>query len=246
MSELIQFLNWDTEFFGLKIGRILSTQLNPASLEKIIQLAQQEQYRCLYFQANPNDPETVTLAERKGFHLVDVRIVLEHPFDRRPAPVARYPISSEIMLRAPHPQEEIRLEEIAVEIGYTSRFSFDNRFPADAYRRLYRTWLHKSIANRKGTVIVACLSDQAVGFIACNICDDNVGMIELAGVQSGCRGQGVGTVLVQKALDWFRKQDLSKVTVVTQTRNVPAQRLYQQMGFFTQSMTLYYHKWFNE
>jgi GNAT superfamily N-acetyltransferase len=53
----------------------------------------------------------------------------------------------------------------------------------------------------------------------------------------------VGTALVQAALDWFRGQGLYSAQVVTQARNVPAQRLYQQMGFFTRRMTLYYHKW---
>jgi hypothetical protein len=33
---------------------------------------------------------------------------------------------------------------------------------------------------------------------------------------------------------------------VTQARNVPAQRLYQQLGFFTKTMSLYYHKWLVE
>lgn len=244
MSDLIQYLNWDTEFFGFKIGRITLDQLNVKQMRAIVQLAQQEQYRCLYFQADPNDPTTVTSVEEKGFHLVDVRVVLEHPFDGRPAPVPRYPISPEVSLRSPKEDDRVKLESIAVQIGQTSRFYFDKNFPADASAKLYRAWLEKLINAANSTVIVACLSDQPVGLIACSI-RHNVGAIELAGVQSGCRGKGVGTALVQGALDWFKAQHLSSAEVVTQTRNVPAQRLYQQMGFFTRSMTLYYHKWFN-
>jgi GNAT superfamily N-acetyltransferase len=56
----------------------------------------------------------------------------------------------------------------------------------------------------------------------------------------------VGTALVQGALDWFRAQGVVRAEVTTQARNVPAQRLYQQMGFFTRRMTLYYHKWLDE
>jgi GNAT superfamily N-acetyltransferase len=56
----------------------------------------------------------------------------------------------------------------------------------------------------------------------------------------------VGTALVQGALDWFRAQGVQRAEVTTQARNVPAQRLYQQMGFFTRRMTLYYHKWMEE
>lgn len=246
MSELLQLLPWDTQFFGLKIGRVLPSILDAASLEAIVSLAEQERFRCLYFQAEPDDAETVSLAEKGGFHLVDVRIVLEHPFDGRPAPVPRYPISEDILLMSPRSKDVLPLEEIAVEIGHTSRFRFDRRFPADACARLYRAWLHKALADDHDSVIIAHLLERPVGLIACGIRGDEVGVIQLAGVRSGTRGRGVGTALVQGALDWFRARGVHRAEVVTQARNVPAQRLYQQMGFFTRRMTLYYHKWMDE
>jgi dTDP-4-amino-4,6-dideoxy-D-galactose acyltransferase len=246
VSELLQLLPWDTEFFGLRIGRVLLSRLDPDRLGAIIDLAEREQFQCLYFQAEPDDDETVSLAEEGGFHLVDVRIVLEHPFDGRPAPVPRFPVPEDIRMMAPRPEDVPTLEEIAVGIGHTSRFCFDRRFPPDTCPRLYRAWLHKAIADDHDSVIVAHLPEGAVGLIACGLQADKVGVIQLAGVRSGRRGRGVGTALVQGSLDWFRAQGVDRVEVTTQARNVPAQRLYQQMGFFTRRMTLYYHKWMNE
>jgi dTDP-4-amino-4,6-dideoxy-D-galactose acyltransferase len=246
VSELLQTLPWDTEFFGLKIGRVLRSRLDVGSLEAIGILAKQGGFRCLYFQAEPDDAETVSVAEEGGFHLVDVRIVLEHPFDGRPAPVPRYPVPGDIQLRSPRPNDVPTLEQIAVEIGHTSRFCFDRHFPGDACPRLYRAWLHKAIAEDHDSVMVAHLPEGAVGLIACSLQANSVGEIQLAGVQSGRRGRGVGTALVQGALDWFRAQGVVRAEVTTQARNVPAQRLYQQMGFFTRRMTLYYHKWLGE
>lgn len=243
MGELLQLLRWDTEFFGLKIGCVLPSRLDVDSLETITGLAEREHYQCLYFQAEPDDAETVSLAEKGGFHLVDVRIVLEHPFDGRPAPVPRYPISGDIRLMPPRPKDVPGLEQIAVEIGNTSRFCFDRHFAPDACPRLYRAWLHKTIEDDNDTVIVAHLPQGPVGLIACGLQPDSVGVIQLAGVKAGRRGRGVGTALVQGALDWFRVQGVDRAEVTTQARNVPAQRLYQQMGFFTRRMTLYYHKW---
>ena len=246
MSELLQTLSWDTEFFGLKIGRVLPSRLDVNSLQKINHLAEQGGFRCLYFQGEPNDAETVSLAEKGGFHLVDVRVVMEHPFDGRPAPVPRYPIPEAIQLMSPRPMDMPTLEQIAVEIGHTSRFCFDRHFPPDACPRLYRAWLRKAIADEYDSVIVAHLPEGAVGLIACGLQTENIGEIQLAGVQSGSRERGVGTALVQGALDWFRAQGVDRAEVTTQARNVPAQRLYQQMGFFTRRMTLYYHKWLDE
>ncbi|MFQ5576437.1 MAG: GNAT family N-acetyltransferase [Anaerolineae bacterium] len=245
MSEPVQFLPWDTEFFGFKIGRVLPTRLDAGRLAAILALSAREGYRCLYFQADPDDDDTARLAEQGGFHLADVRIVLEHPFDGRPAPAPRYPVSPDIRLAPPRPQDTPALESLAVEIGHTSRFCFDRRFPPDACPRLYRAWLHKAINNRQDAVMVAYLAGQPVGLIACGA-EEDTGDIQLAGVRGDMRGQGVGTALVQGALDWFRAQGARRAEVVTQARNVPAQRLYQQMGFFTRRMTLYYHKWFDE
>ena len=183
MSELLQLLRWDTEFFGLKIGRVLPRRLDMASLEAVIKLAKERRFECLYFQAEPDD-DTVNLAEKAGFHLVDVRIVLEHPFDRRPAPVPRYPIPDEIELMGPRRKDVSRLEEIAVEIGNTSRFRFDRGFPPDACTRLYQAWLHKAIADDRDSVIVAQLSGSVVGLIASGVVANQVGNIQLAGVQS--------------------------------------------------------------
>ena len=135
------------------------------------------------------------------------------------------------------------MESIAVEIGYTSRFCFDRSFAADACSRLYRARIHKLLREDSTRVTAAYRGDEAIGLLACSV-KKNVGMIELAGVHSGARGLGVGTALVQDALDWFGLQGVSRAEVVTQGRNVPAQRLYQQMGFFTRQVMLYYHKWF--
>jgi ribosomal protein S18 acetylase RimI-like enzyme len=78
--------------------------------------------------------------------------------------------------------------------------------------------------------------------ISCILRDD-IGHIQLAGVHVDHRQRGVGTGLVQAALDWAKAQGAHGMQVVTQARNVQAQRFYQQMGFFTKAMTLNYHKW---
>jgi len=40
------------------------------------------------------------------------------------------------------------------------------------------------------------------------------------------------------------RQQIDKVSVVTQGHNLAAQRLYQRCGFLTHSIKFYYHKWF--
>jgi GNAT superfamily N-acetyltransferase len=138
-----------------------------------------------------------------------------------------------------------QLEEIAVEVSHSSRYSFDNKFRLGDNERLYRQWIINSFHGLADVVFVARWADEssdAVGLISC-AARENIAHIQLAGVHHAYRQKGVGTGLVQTALDWARNERVGKMQVVTQARNVPAQRLYQQMGFFTKSMTLFYHKW---
>jgi ribosomal protein S18 acetylase RimI-like enzyme len=63
------------------------------------------------------------------------------------------------------------------------------------------------------------------------------------GVGPAARGHGVGTALVEALLSWAGSRGAERVTVVTQGRNVAAQRLYQRCGFLTRSIHLWYHHW---
>ncbi|MFC1976439.1 GNAT family N-acetyltransferase [Chloroflexota bacterium] len=244
MSELVEQLAWDSNFFGFSIGRIAATKLDEASITTLLEQARAQKLECLYFEADPNDSTTISVVERYGFHLVDVRIVLEHPFDNRPAPVPRYPVPPELFIGPFRPGEMSRLQDISTQIGLMSRFDFDEKFGSTQSERLYRLWIKNSCEGFADVVLVARWQQmgEAIGLITSTLGDD-VAHIQLAGVHVDHRQRNVGTGLVQMALDWAKAQHAQAMQVVTQARNVPAQRLYQQMGFFTKSMTLFYHKW---
>lgn len=244
VPESVKQLAWDSDFFGLPVGRINLTRLEKESTFDLLDQAKKQGLACLYFEADPNDPMTVSVVEENNFQLVDVRVVLEHPFDDRPAPIPRYPIPSNLII-GPHDDNEMsRLQEISAQIGFTSRFHFDRKFGPVQSERLYRLWIQRACEGFADVVLVARWQQigEAIGLITCTARND-VAHIQLAGVHGDHRKKNVGTGLVQAALDWAKAQGVRSMQVVTQARNVPAQRLYQQMGFFTQSMTLFYHKW---
>lgn len=245
MNKYVEKLPWDTEFFAKPIGRVTTSLLDDETAAIALDQARQEGLQCLYFEANPNDLATVLTVEKNGFHLVDVRVVLEYPFEDRPAPSLRYPILHELLITPAAEADLPRLEEIAMEIGQFSRYNFDQGFGSGEEKRLYRAWVRNSWSGLSDVFFVARWADTkgaAIGLITC-VTREGVSHIQLAGVHHEHRQKGVGTGLVQAALDWAERQAVKKMQVITQARNVPAQRLYQQMGFFTRSMTLYYHKW---
>jgi GNAT superfamily N-acetyltransferase len=81
--------------------------------------------------------------------------------------------------------------------------------------------------------------------VSCVKASLNHGRIGLVGVAPGYQGKGVGKGLVQRALQWCVEQDFPRVEVVTQGRNLQAQRLYQSCGFQIERTELWYHKWFS-
>jgi GNAT superfamily N-acetyltransferase len=244
MNNFVETLPWDTNFFSIPVGRVNTAGLDDESIQVVLDEAKHLGIRCLYFEADPNDLTTVMTVEKNNFHLVDVRVVLEYPFDSHPAPPLRYPTRPDLAVTVAVESDLPRLEEIAMEIGQFSRYTFDRNFKAGEDKRLYRLWIKNSCNGFADVVYVARWSNKgdAIGLITCTM-RDNVAHIQLAGVYSEYRQKGVGSGLVQAALDWAKDQGARKMQVVTQARNVPAQRLYQQMGFFTRSMTLFYHKW---
>lgn len=205
MTELVEQLPWDSKFFGLPIGRVTVSELDEKSATSLLKEAQQRGLRCLYFEANPNDSVTVATVEKHGFHLVDVRVVLEHPFDNRPAPVPRYPIPPELEIGPPHDDEMPRLQDISAQIGRTSRFEFDKNFGPDQSERLYRLWIENACNGFADVVLIARWhkEGEAAGLLTCTL-RDGMAHIQLAGVHSDHRQRGVGTGLVQVALDWAK------------------------------------------
>jgi dTDP-4-amino-4,6-dideoxy-D-galactose acyltransferase len=127
-----------------------------------------------------------------------------------------------------------------------TRFFSDAHFPRYRAEELYSTWITLEAQGRAQTVFVAAsAANQPLGYITCHLdMTRRAGQIGLVGVSREVRGKGIGKNLVLTALDWYKNQGQKKVTVVTQGKNRAAQRLYQQCGFLSLDLQLWYHKWY--
>ena len=194
---------------------------------------------CLYFLADATDPITVSLAEKNGFHLVDVRITLERQL--RDIPPER-PIPGVIRLGTA--LDGPALHTIASHSHRDSRFYSDPNFPRSRCDALYQTWIEKSLNGYAEAVLVAELDGETVGYVSCHLGSTAAGQIGLFAVGPNARRRGLGQDLLRESLRWFASKGALQVNVVTQGRNVSAQRTYQRCGFETQALKLWYHRWF--
>lgn len=240
-SETIcQYLEWDSAFFQRNIARVSTNRLHREDMRRALAWCEAWAIDCLYFLADPDDACSTHLAQQNQFDLVDVRMTL----DRRSSgglPDAE----PHAAIRLCTPDDVPALRAIA-KVGHRdTRFYYDPHFPDALCDGLYETWIEKSCAGDADAVLVAEDEGQRVGYIACHLDEQTGGRIGLVGVAAAARGKGIGLGLVGQSLRWFAAHGARQISVVTQGRNVQAQRLYQRCGFLTRSVQLWHHRWFS-
>jgi ribosomal protein S18 acetylase RimI-like enzyme len=232
---LCEYLEWDSQFFGLRICRFTQHRLTREASTAVRRWCESNRIDCLYFLADPGDGETASLAHGDRFQLVDVRVTLGcRPGHPEPAPAVR-PFQ---------PTDAARLRSIARVSHRHSRFYQDARFPKGRVDALYETWIDRSFSGWADTVLVAESEGVPAGYVSCHLAPPSSGSIGLVAVAQDYQRRGLGRQLIDASLEYFRQHGVERATVVTQGRNIDSQRLYQRSGFLTQSVQLWYHCWF--
>jgi dTDP-4-amino-4,6-dideoxy-D-galactose acyltransferase len=235
-----RLLDWDSQFFGRRIARVTAHRLTAELVDDILMWSKTHRIECLYCLADADDPATVRLAEDNGFRHVDVRVTLGARLDGAAAsPEAPPETGTRLFAHADLPA----LRALARTSHQHSRFYWDPEFPTSRCDDLYETWIDKSCHGYADTVIVADAAGVAVGYVSCHLTAAETGQIGLFAVGAAHHGRGAGRALLAAALRWFAARGVRRVTVVTQGRNVAAQRLYQRGGFVTDAVQVWYHKW---
>ena len=240
VDPVCEHLPWDSEFFELRIGRVVSQRLSIDLVSDINRWAIENRMDCLYLLARSDHRQTIKLAEENGFSLVDVRITLQ----RSLAGVGAERCPSISLIRPYEPGDLLALRRIARESHYDSRFYFDARFSAHRCDELFDRWIERSCEGWADRVFVGLQDGVVAGYVTCHHSGRAEGQIGLIAVAPQARGVGLGAKLVQAALQFLARQNLSTATVITQGRNLQSQCLYQRSEFTTRLVELWYHKWF--
>jgi dTDP-4-amino-4,6-dideoxy-D-galactose acyltransferase len=242
-GPVCEYLAWDSEFFGRRIARAGVSCLTEKSMSDIDSWCSAHKIECLYFLADSRDRLTARIAFENGFRFVDVRVTLEirnRNFagfgDGESAARIRNACESDIQ----------PLKDLASRSHRDTRFYHDGNFPVERCDEMYRLWIEKSCRGWAKNVLVSTNAGEIEGYISCHIQNAEAGQIGLVGVSEKAQGKGIGRELVANALHWFVEEGVQVVSVVTQGRNVRAQRLYQRCGFVTRSAEIWFHRWSSE
>jgi ribosomal protein S18 acetylase RimI-like enzyme len=220
--------SWDSTFFGV---RVFEAHPRHDELSQAVAEAARSEAECLYLFVDAGDLVTIETAVRNGAQLVDLRVELAGRV--RPETGG----SASPTRRATHADREALLSQ-ARELAIESRFARDARFPHERVREMYEIWLERCLDEG----VVAVPDARGAGFVGARRDGDDA-RIELVYVDAASRGQGLGRALIHEAVAALAA---SNVSVVTQTGNVAAQRLYQSLGLRSRSTIAVLHLWLDD
>lgn len=227
----IRTLQWDSDFFGLRIGRA-----DIQSLDDAVELALQHydlkyKYDLLY----------VFCKEGLSFDAIDAKLVDEKILYSKNCE-NKDAIKDVMLYMQSEPNES--LYKLALVSGGYSRFKLDERLSDGSYELLYRKWIEKACP-QEGTnkQIFAYAPDGiAKGMITVDY-DGDKAQIGLVAVDTECQHQGIGTKIMSTLEYYLYRKGVMTIDVATQAANRDACRWYEKNGFVKKSVTPIYHWW---
>lgn len=234
MEETIEYLDWDSDFFGLKIGKCIYSKvidnidLNTKGFDLIYLFSQ---IRLSNYINELKDEKCLLNCSLENANvrsnIINPNIVIES-FDRD---IHSYN----------------KLLSLVYESGAKSRFKIDDKFAENSFKDLYKKWLDNSLnGNLAIDTLVALYDNEIVGFLTYGSKDDITADITLTAVDSSIRGQKVATTLIERFKYIVKEKGYKFASVVTQFTNEPALNLYQKNFFKIKNITYIYHIWNND
>lgn len=233
-----QILDWDSDFFGLKVARIVAPQLSTRELSETLSELRQQQVQLAYW---PTDRELEAdviarlngvLADRRTTFVIDL-LSLDFATIIPAGTIEPFTDSMSVA----------DLESLAIQSGEYSRFAVDPNFPKEKFVSLYKAWMHKSLRKEIASeVLLIRDGDKIAGMVTLGE-KNGRGDIGLIAVDGFYRGRKYGETLVRAAQRWFAAHGYEYGQVVTQGKNRPACSLYTRCGYSIEQVENFYHFW---
>lgn len=257
----LTFLDWDSDIFGFKIGRIenvlmkMSNPLGYKFLNEIVDDCMKEHYVHISCRTGLKDFETIHILEKLGFNIFDIQITLSTPEGFGNTTIES---SREFIIREALEKDLVQLKEVVKDSFTDTRFVVDQKFPRNGVNKLYFEWIKNSILNPKQSVLVVQdkKSKLLTAFSIASFDPDSeetlgikIGALDLMAVSEKHRNQGIGRMFTRFVINWF-KEKVDKVETRTQISNIAAARALMRGGFTEFSSGIMHpagitmHRWF--
>lgn len=235
--KIIESLKWDSDFFGMKIGRI---QLAEGSFTKARFIEEQNkgQFDLIYgFSGTSQNPNGFW--ESLGFYLADSLIILSMQFNPEKYKNSDYAPCAKLS------KEDITAcYEIAEMTACVSRFYREPVIGHSLAKKLYRKWVDTAL---DGTFSDCLFVERIKGKIAgihTIKTENNAGVFTLTGVRNDLLGRHIGRKLWDQSFAYWANSGQKIISVHSKfsIRNLQSLGFHIAMGFTKVEQTSYiYH-----
>jgi len=221
MSNDIQVLNWDSNFFNKKIGILRVTDSSQAYMTKLMN----------------SDFDLVYVFSSKPLSLkeIDVKVTYTKSSINQLGKIKnidKFNISK-------HSYDE--LLGLVYLSGHESRFRKDPLIQNSDFKKLYQTWLDNLLSDSNSKVLISVLHDKIVGFIGFKK-KNNLFKIDLIAVDEFHQQKEIGNNLLSAA-ETSAAISHNEIVVQTQLDNKKACNFYEKHGFSKSKKEYIYHFW---
>ena len=236
----VEYLNWDSQLYNKRICKITKDKLNEVQLKHCLEWAESNNIDCVYYLIDSSDITYVKIAERNGFNFVDFRLTLSNQIKCNN--LIKSKITLPHLIREAQSVDLLKIKALARLDHIESRFFKDSNFDKNISEKLFELWIDRNVRSESSVILICKIESEIAGYIAINY-ENNIGVIELIGVDPKFRGKGIGVNLILASIDWFKNKNVDSVNVVTQGTNIPALRMYIKSGFYPIQSKSWYHLW---
>jgi ribosomal protein S18 acetylase RimI-like enzyme len=238
-----ELLEWDSEHFGFPIARVNGDSLDHETAEAIDDWCRDQGIRCLYFLAQADDAESARIAAERGYRVVDERLTIRHPLDQ--PPLVPKEVAGGWRIRDATEDDLETLCEIAARSHRNTRFYFDGGFPAERCDELYREWVRRGLRDEARQLRVPEREGELAGYqVIRPPAPGGEGVLDILALDDRHRGRGIGRLLLSDSLAWLDARGAPAVLTVLQARNVASVRLHERVGFLTERVEIWHHRWY--
>jgi len=238
----IKYLDWDSSFFGYKIGASeILPEFSYSDFLAVVEQAQAAGYKLVYLKST----DTISFLNKEKaanykLILADERLTYIMPIERTAAFAAVAPNVQKYQATAPDKQ----LINLALQSGAYSRFAIDPNFKNQEYKKLYTAWITRILTKEIPEEIwVSTDSDNnLVGFGTVGF-DQQEAYMGLMAINENNRQTGIAHSFIQTARIRAAQAACTTLRMVTQKANLPACRLYEKSGFVLSKTEYLYHLW---
>ena len=234
----LESLDWDTEFFGFGVGRVLD--FDPA--DSVAVRAMEDEARaagitCLYASLDPIDAPGTVLAQRLGYRFVEAATLFDLPVSEPPIPRP-----DGIDVRVGNERDLEQISDMIESLAPWSRFAVDPRFGAEQARRLQHATTQRAATCTDGSraLVVAEDDDGIQAFITRAAQPEP--RVDAVGTRA--RGSGASRYLIEHSRTWARPGPLLGGPIAA--RNVNALRYVRNCGYRVARVSYLYHRWLDE